>query len=201
MTVALHCASPAMPTPTLSPTYSQYAPSQAPDHLLALYFQHADSARALASRLLFDPSEAEDVVQDVFLTLWRKPDCFDPQRGTGRAWLLTVVRNRSMDHLRRRFPREDVAGLAERLPDPQSPDVLADLQAADQSDLLWGQVDRLPPCQADLIRRAFVSGQTHQEIADETGLPLGTVKSRIRLGLDKLRCAMGRAATLEVVEY
>ena len=186
-----------MPTTTLVPSYSHYAPSMPPDHLMSLYFQHADSARALASRLLYDTSEAEDVVQDVFLTLWRKPDCFDPNRGTGRAWLLTVVRNRSMDHLRRRFPREDVTDLAERLADPQTPDVLEELDAADQSNVLWGLVDGLPPCQADLIRRAFVSGQTHQEIAGQTGLPLGTVKSRIRLGLEKLRFAMSRAATLE----
>jgi RNA polymerase sigma-70 factor (ECF subfamily) len=188
-----------MSTTTQTPTYSHYTPSISPGHLLTLYFQYVDSARALASRLLYDSSEAEDVVQDVFLTLWRKPDCFDPRRGTGRAWLLTVVPNRSMDHLRRRFPREDVTALAERLADPRTPDVLEEVDAAAQSELLWGLVDGLPPCQANLIRRAFVSGQTHQEIADETGLPLGTVKSRIRLGLEKLRCAMRRAATLESV--
>jgi RNA polymerase sigma-70 factor (ECF subfamily) len=163
--------------------------------LLALYSEHADTARALACRLLYDRCEAEDVVHDVFLTLFRKPQCFDAGRGTGRAWLLTVVRNRSLDHLRRRCtrPREDVSELAERLPDPRAADMLDDLDTAARSELLWKRVDALPPCQADLIRRAFVSGQTHQEIADATGLPLGTVKSRIRLGLDKLRCAMGNA--------
>jgi RNA polymerase sigma-70 factor, ECF subfamily len=179
---------------------SVYAPLPMPDHLLALYREHADSARALASRLLFDCSEAEDVLQDVFLSLWRRPDCFDPSRGTGKAWFLTVVRNRSMDHLRRRVPREDVSDIAERLADPQTPDVVDDLESAAQGDLLWRLVDNLPPCQADLIRRSFVSGQSHQQIAEETGLPLGTVKSRIRLGLDKLRCAMRAAATLEGVE-
>ena len=167
----------------------------------ALYSQHADSARALASRLLFDRCEAEDVVQDVFLTLWRRPDRFDPERGTDRSWLLTVVRNRSLDHLRRRSFKysEDVADLAERLPDPASPDVVDELDAVDRNKALWQLVDTLPPTQADLIRRAYVSGQTHQEIACETGLALGTVKSRIRLGLDKLRCAKG-AATLRSVE-
>jgi RNA polymerase sigma-70 factor, ECF subfamily len=162
----------------------------ATDHLLELYALHAETAKALASRLLYDRTEAEDVVQDVFLTLWRKPDCFDPDRGTSRAWLLTVVRNRSLDHLRRRavFRREDVSDFADRLPDLQTPDVLDQVDDAARNDLLWRIVDTLPPCQADLIRRAFVSGQTHQQIADETGLPLGTVKSRIRLGLDKLRC-------------
>jgi RNA polymerase sigma-70 factor (ECF subfamily) len=140
----------------------------------------------------YDRCEAEDVVHDVFLTLFRKPLCFDPRRGTGRAWLLTVVRNRSLDHLRRRCarPREEVSDLAERLPDPQAADFLDELDAAARSEQLWQYVDALPPCQAELIRRAFIGGQTHQEIADATGLPLGTVKSRIRLGLEKLRCAM-----------
>ncbi len=179
-----------------------YSRSAAPDHLLALYADHADSARALACRLLYDRCEAEDVVQDVFLTLWRRPACFDPERGTARAWLLTVVRNRSLDHLRRRFvqPRTDVEKLAERLPDPELLDLSDEVEAAARDDLLWSLVDGLPLRQADLIRRSFVSGQTHQEIAAETGLPLGTVKSRIRLGLDKLRCAM-RSATLPGVDY
>ena len=165
--------------------------------LLSLYSEHADTARAVACRLLYDRCEAEDVVQDVFLALWRRPDCFDPERGTGRAWLLTVVRNRSLDHLRRRSlrPCEDLTDFAERLADPQGCDADDELDATARAELLWRLVDTLPYCQADLIRRAFVSGQTHQEIADETGLPLGTVKSRIRLGLEKLRCAI-RSATL-----
>src|ERR1700694_4795093 len=124
----LHFALPPMSTlqnaPTRegfsAPAYAEYAPVAPPDHFMDLYSQHADSARALASRLLFDRCEAEDVVQDVFLTLWHRPDRYDPERGTGRAWLLTSVRNRSLDHLRRRCirRREDIADLAERLPDP-----------------------------------------------------------------------------------
>ena len=186
-----------MPTTLPAPAQFEYATAPEPDQLVALYSEHAGTARALACRLLFDRFEAEDVVHDVFLTLFKRPDCFDPNRGTSRAWLLTVVRNRSLDHLRRRCtrPREDVSDLAERLPDPLSTDVLEELDAAARSKLLWRLVDTLPPCQADLIRRAFVSGQTHQEIADATGLPLGTVKSRIRLGLEKLRCGL-RTATL-----
>jgi RNA polymerase sigma factor (sigma-70 family) len=177
----------------------EYAPTAPPDHWLSLYSHHADSARALASRLLYDRCEAEDVVHDVFLSLWRRPSSFDPERGTDRAWLLTVVRNRSLDHLRRRVPRHDLGDLAERIPDPQTPNVPDELDEADRADLLWHMVDALPASQADLIRRAFVSGQTHQEIADGTGLPLGTVKSRIRLGLVKLRCAL-RSATLASVD-
>jgi RNA polymerase sigma factor (sigma-70 family) len=110
--------------------------------------------------------------------------------------LLTVVRNRSLDHLRRRAPRphQDVWELAERLADPHPRDILEELDAAARSDRLWRLVDALPANQADLIRRAYAHGQTHQEIADECGLPLGTVKGRIRLGLEKLRCAMQSGA-------
>ncbi|HEY1295377.1 MAG TPA: sigma-70 family RNA polymerase sigma factor [Chloroflexota bacterium] len=185
----------------IAPLHLDYAPDTAPDHFLALYADHAETARALASRLLFDPTEAEDVVQDVFLRLWHNPTCFDPHRGTGRAWLLTVVRNRSLDRLRRRAarPRDDVADLAERLPDPHAGDILEELTSAARADLLWQLVDRLPPCQADLVRRAFIRGQTHQEMAHETRLPLGTVKSRIRLALDKLRYGL-RSATLADVD-
>ena len=74
------------------------------------------------------------------------------------------------------------------------------LETAARGNLLWRLVDGLPACQADLIRRSFISGQSHQQIAEETGLPLGTVKSRIRLGLDKLRGALRTAATLEGVD-
>jgi RNA polymerase sigma-70 factor (ECF subfamily) len=157
--------------------------------LLSLYSEHAVSARALASRLLYDSAEAEDVVQEVFLT-HRRPECFDPTRGTSRAWLMTVVRNRSMDHLRRRVPRDDVSEHAERLADPAAPDICEELDAADNGNRLWREVSVLPPAQAELIRRAYQLGQTHQEIAEQTGLPLGTVKSRIRLGLEKLRLAL-----------
>ena len=176
----------------------EYATSAEPDQVLALYSEHADTARALACRLLYDRCEAEDVVHEVFLSLFRHPGCFDPDRGTSRAWLLTVVRNRSLDHLRRRTvrSRQDVSELAERLPDPSAPDTFEEIDQAARSELLWRLVDALPSCQADLVRRAFVSGQTHQQIADATGLPLGTVKGRIRLGLEKLRCRLQRATLM-----
>src|SRR5258708_2197755 len=123
--------------PPMSPL--QYVPT--------LYSQHADSARALAGRLLFDRCEAEDVVHDVFLTLWRRPDCFDPARGTDRSWLLTVVRNRSLDHLRRRCGKhsEDVADLAERLPDPPAPDTADGPDPAARNAALCPLWHRLPP--------------------------------------------------------
>jgi RNA polymerase sigma-70 factor (ECF subfamily) len=186
-----------MPTLDIAPTCVDYASKSAPDHFLALYSEHANSARALASRLLYDRCEAEDVVHDVFLTLWRRPARFDPQRGTSRSWLLTVVRNRSLDHLRlrRSRPLADTSELADRLPDTYASNALDEFIRATDTALLWRLVDALPTSQAELIRRAFAGGETHQQIAEATGLPLGTVKGRIRLGLEKLRRSMRNAGT------
>src|SRR5579859_5071942 len=114
-----------MPAPLSAPSCTAYAAIAPTDHLVALYAQHADTARSLARRFLYDSAEAEDVVHDVFLTLWLRPGGFDPDRGTGRAWLLTIVRNRSLDRLRRRVghQHEDISELADRLPDVHTPDV------------------------------------------------------------------------------
>jgi RNA polymerase sigma-70 factor, ECF subfamily len=185
-----------MPALHSAPSSTAYAAITPTDHVLALYAQYAATAHSLACRLLYDRSEAEDVVHDVFLGLWQRSGGFDPERGTARAWLLAIVRNRSLDHLRRRAGRrqDDISELADRLPDVHAPDVVDQVDTAARSERLWRMVDALPACQADVIRRAFVHGQTHQEIADATGLPLGTVKGRIRLGLEKLRCAVHAGA-------
>jgi RNA polymerase sigma-70 factor (ECF subfamily) len=158
--------------------------------LETLYTRHLRSAVALANRLLVDPQEAEDVVHDVFVTLRCRPHHFDPDRGGGRSWLMTVVRNRTLDRLRRRVPSRDIDDLADQLPDPEAVSPLAEMDAAARRELLWRSVGCLPASQRALILRCFVEGQSHHEIARQTGLPLGTVKSRIRLGLEKLRAAL-----------
>lgn len=163
--------------------------------LATLYQRHAGSARALARHLLADPVEAEDVVQDVFLTLWGRPCHFDPGRGAGRSWLLRVVRNRSLDHLRRR-PRNHGEDGLEFLEDEGALSELEGLGDAVDAGQLWATVERLPAVQRELIRRAYVQGHTHQQIAAETGLPLGTVKSRIRLGIEKLRVQLAMSAPI-----
>jgi RNA polymerase sigma-70 factor (ECF subfamily) len=158
------------------------------DALSALYARHADACRALAARVLGDGIEAEDVVQDVFLTLWNRPERFDPARGTGRAWLLSVTRHRAVDRLRRRphQPHHDVTEMTDWLADGREPTAFEQIYASVRLETIQQAMQRLPREQRALIVRTYFQGQTHQEIALTTGLPLGTVKGRIRLGLRKL---------------
>ena len=160
--------------------------------LAELHARHADACRALATRVLGDGVDAEDVVQDVFLTLWNRPERFDPDRGTGRAWLLSVVRHRAVDRLRRRHhqPHHDVTEMTDRLADRQAPSAFEEIYASVRLASIQQAMERLPSEQRSLIVRTYFQGQTHQEIASTTGLPLGTVKGRIRLGLQKLGCSL-----------
>jgi RNA polymerase sigma-70 factor (ECF subfamily) len=126
-------------------------------------------------------------MQDVMVTLWRKAHLYDPTRASVSTWIFTIARNRKIDIIRRtRRPEpEDLPWGPE--PAPAQAEVLA--LAAD-SRRLADAVAQLPPKQRDLVERAFFGDLSHTEIAEQTGLPLGTIKSRIRLALDRLRHAM-----------
>ena len=127
---------------------------------------------------------AEDVSQDVMATLWRKAHMFDPSKANVSTWIFTIARNRRIDVLRkqRRPEPEDLTWGPEAEPDQE--DVLALQQESAQ---LGEAIAALPDKQRELIVRAYYAELTHSEIADATGLPLGTIKSRIRLALDRLR--------------
>ena len=154
-----------------------------------LYHRYRPLAFAAAYALLHDPHAAEDVVHDAFLKAWRAAASFQPARGSLRAWLLTIVRNAAIDHLRTRrvvispdltFERDDVrAG--------NDPDVASTVEAATDARRLHAALRTLPPAQRHAVELAFFAGLTHGEIASQTGLPLGTVKGRVRLGLRRLR--------------
>lgn len=129
---------------------------------------------------------AEDCMQDVMATLWRKADQFDPARASVATWVFTIARNRRIDLLRKRRP------VPENLPwgpEPE-PDQLDVMALQQEGSRLGKAIKALPEKQRDLIRRAYFDDLSHSEIAEATGLPLGTIKSRIRLALDRLRHAM-----------
>ena len=134
-----------------------------------------------------DATLAEECTQDVMAALWQKSHQFDPARASVATWIFTIARNRKIDLLRRqRRPEpEDLPWGPEAEPDQE--DVLGLQQEA---ELLGDALKALPPAQRELIDKAYFGDLTHSEIAAQTGLPLGTIKSRIRLALERLRHAM-----------
>lgn len=158
--------------------------------LEALYEEYHRQALGLALRVLGNIGEAEEVVQEAFLAAWRAGHTYDPARGSTRTWILTLVRNRAIDVVRAR-QRRPVQPLDERLDPPDSSDVpfqaALNVDAARVAEALY----ELPPEQREVIELAYSSGLTHTEIAAKLHLPIGTVKGRIRLGLDRLRHALG----------
>jgi len=153
--------------------------------LLELYDRYHRLAFALAYRILADAAAAEEVVQDCFLRIWYHAGRFQPTRGSVRTWILTIVRNRALDELRRRQARpvtvpDDLIGFDSAL--------VVDDAAIEriQAEAVRHALHALPSDQRTVIELAFFEGLTHREIAERLALPIGTVKSRLRLGLSKL---------------
>lgn len=151
-----------------------------------LFAHFAPRLKAYLMRLGSDAATAEEVVQEVMLTIWRKAASFDRQQASASTWIFTIARNRRIDRLRR-----------ERRPefDPNDPALVPDAPEDADRTVWTGQIggrvraaiESLPAEQSDLIRRAYFEELSHREIAESSGLPLGTVKSRIRLAMQRLR--------------
>jgi len=150
-----------------------------------LYDRYSGIVYGVALRVLGDTSAAEDVVQEVFLQLWRNPQAFDADRGKLAPWLAVIARNRAIDLLRKRPMEDDIDEL------PISTGVDLEDEAAQRLAIskVRGVLGQLPAGQRRLLEMAFFEGLTHTEIATKTGEPLGTVKTRIRSGLLALRKA------------
>lgn len=161
------------------------------DALGELYDRHASTALATALRVVGDRTEAEDVVHEAFVAVWRKIGRFDVERGSLRAWLMTVVRNRAIDRVRARRPRVDLDDADERSllrtgPNPTWEAALARASAAEVREALAA----LPEEQRHAVELAYFEGYTYREVAALTGVPPGTANGRLRLALGKLREAL-----------
>jgi RNA polymerase sigma-70 factor (ECF subfamily) len=158
--------------------------------LSELYDQTATPLFSVALRILADASEAEEVIQDVFVQIWQRASTFDPLLGSAFHWALSITRHRAIDRLRSRQRR---ARLAEQLQEANVPDSTeanspeAGALNAEGAAILRVALGGLPADQRQAIELAFFRGLTHNEIADMLKEPLGTVKARIRRGLLKLR--------------
>ena len=153
-----------------------------------LYDRHSRVAYSLAYRMMGERQAAEDLLQDAFLEIWRRAATYRAERGSLRTWILSIVHNRGVDQLRslssRRRTQEKVEAEA---PTSQPSEAFAESWRNSQREQVRAAMSTLPPEQLKILELAYFSGYTHVEIADMLALPLGTVKSRMRLGLKKIR--------------
>jgi RNA polymerase sigma-70 factor (ECF subfamily) len=157
------------------------------------YDETAAKLFGVCLRILKDRSEAEDVLQDVYLTVWRKASSFDESRASPITWLVAIARNRSIDRLRTGAVARSSAPIeaAETVPDP-APIAAETLEAMQENRRLYSCLDELEAKQSAAIRAAFLDGLTYDELAHRSGVPLGTMKSWIRRGLARLRACLER---------
>ena len=158
------------------------------DALEDLYDRYKTMAFSIAYRITNDATLAEDVVQDAFLGAWRNAARYAEGRGSVKTWLLAIVHHRAIDAVRRRRPTTELPDV--ELPPPTAlrlPDVWAEVAAGMDAETVRGALAALSDVQREAIELAYFGGLTQQEVADRTATPLGTVKSRMRLGLLAMR--------------
>jgi RNA polymerase sigma-70 factor (ECF subfamily) len=161
-----------------------------PEAFEVLYDRHGGVAYSLAYRIVGDRAAAEEVTQEAFISVWRSGARFDAARGSVRSWLLSVVRNRAIDFLRSRAGKapkltfDDDAVLEQR---PATERTEEEALRRETAEEVRGALGKLPGEQSKVIELAYFGGFSHSEIARILGLPMGTVKGRMRLGLEKIR--------------
>jgi RNA polymerase sigma-70 factor, ECF subfamily len=162
-----------------------------------LFDRYSGIVYSVALRVLKDTGQAEDVMQDIFIQIWKKPGAFISGRGSLGAWLAVVARNRAIDSLRRRRPTDSVGDVVL----VSSTDLGAEAERNTLMEKVRIHLQQLPPEQQKSVEMAYFEGMSHSEIAEKTGDPLGTVKTRIRLALITLRKAMqGKANSSSAIE-
>ncbi len=160
-----------------------------------IFDRHGGVAFSLAFRMCGRRMLAEDIVQEAFLSLWRRSEGYDRNRGSVRSWILSTVRNRAIDSFRHETVKvgrdvSDETGL-ERIPTAERTE--SEVEQRERVQQVKSALDELPGEQRRVIELAYFGGFTHSEIAEMLAVPAGTVKGRIRLGLKKLRVSLGDA--------
>ena len=156
--------------------------------IAVLFDRHQRSMYGLALRITGDDASAQDAVQDAFVSVWRNASRFDAERASARSWMLAITHHRAIDAVRRRRPLSALPDEPSSLPPALiRPDVWGEVLARLDAATMRQALDRLSAVQREVLELAYFGGLTQQDIAARTGTPLGTVKSRVRLGLMALR--------------
>ena len=161
----------------------------------ALYDRHGGAAFSLAYRIVGTRAAAEDATQEAFVSIWRSRVRYRSDRGSVRTWILGIVHNRTIDSLRRNLVHEKRRASAEGIEETEEAAELTEVEAVrrDEARAVRAALETLPDAQVRVIELAYFGGFTHSEIADMLDEPLGTVKGRMRLGLDKLHTELAGA--------
>jgi len=165
------------------------------DALEALYDRYSSVLKAIVMRVLHNESEADDLLQEVFVEIWNQAHHFSAEKGKPLGWMVTLTRRRAIDRLRKKQSYQRVEDRL-RLETEQQPDawihdsIDLDLELGDTRRMLLEIISHLPPAQQQAIHLAFYKGMSQREIAAHTGIPLGTIKTRIELGLKKIAEAL-----------
>jgi RNA polymerase sigma-70 factor, ECF subfamily len=161
-----------------------------------LYDRHGGAAFSMAYRVVGDRLAAEDISQEAFLSIWRSRLRYRPERGSVRTWVLGIVHHRAVDSLRRNLIHERRRSRSAEEAEEQEAPELTEVEAArrEEARMVRRALDSLPDDQCRVIELAYFGGFTHSQIADALGMPIGTVKGRMRLGLDKLRRELAQGA-------
>jgi RNA polymerase sigma factor (sigma-70 family) len=161
--------------------------------LSALYDRYARVIYSIAYKSLGSVEESEEVVLDVFGQVWRAADRYDAQKARVDTWLLMMARSRVLDRLRarQRLSRKADAMVEAVQTQPPSPDPIEDAVISERRTQVLAALEQIPIEQRQMIEMAYYQGLSHREISQQTGISLGTVKTRIRLGLNKLRISLG----------
>ena len=163
-----------------------------PDAFEVIYDRHGGAAFSLAYRMVGDRNVAEDITQEAFLSMWRSRARFDRERGSVRTWVLGIVHHRTIDALRRNIAHDRRRTSAEGLEERQEASERTEVEVArrDEAREVREAMQTLPGEQLEVVRLAYFGGFTHTQIAEMLNQPVGTVKGRMRLGLEKLRRAL-----------
>jgi RNA polymerase sigma factor (sigma-70 family) len=161
-----------------------------------LFGRYAPSAKSLAMRVVRQSNLAEEIVQEAFMALWRNPAAYDDQRGSVKSWLMGMVHHRAVDLVRReesyRRRAEKTAHQVIDLESDHADDVIEQIGLPEERRRVRAALDELPEAQREILERMYFDGMSQSQIAESTGLPLGTVKSRTLLGMRRLRVSLSQ---------
>jgi RNA polymerase sigma-70 factor (ECF subfamily) len=158
----------------------------------AFYTTHRSEFLSHANRVLKDSAKAEEITQEVLIKVWNKAATFNPAKASVNTWIFTIARNTRIDFIRRNDRNNREIDIEDIWHDAESPEPLVDMQQRRAEQVIKQAMATLPEEQVQVLYKAFMEGKSHNEVAEELSLPLGTVKSRIRLALNKMQILIDR---------